>query len=46
MAIQATTLDADPKDSRIKELTEENEILFEQLHVVQEKLEKYRINNK
>ena len=29
------------QDVRIKELTEENELLFEQLHVVQEELEKY-----
>lgn len=41
MAVQETTQDADAKDARIKELTEENELLFEQLHVVQEELEKY-----
>lgn len=41
MAVQETTQGADAKDARIKELTEENELLFEQLHVVQEELEKY-----
>ena len=41
MAIQETTQGADAKDARITELTEENELLFEQLHVVQEELEKY-----
>lgn len=42
MAVQETTQRrADAKDARIKELTEENELLFEQLHVVQEELEKY-----
>lgn len=41
MAIQETMQGADAKDARIKELTEENELLFEQLHVVQEELEKY-----
>lgn len=41
MAIQETTQGADAKEARIKELTEENELLFEQLHVVQEELEKY-----
>ena len=41
MAIQEIKQDADAKDARIKELTEENELLFEQLHVVQEELEKY-----
>lgn len=41
MAIQETTQGVDAKDARIKELTEENELLFEQLHVVQEELEKY-----
>lgn len=41
MTIQETTLDADAKEARIKELTEENELLFEQLHVVQQDLEKY-----
>ena len=41
MAIQEVMRDADAKDARIKELTEENELLFEQLHVVQEELEKY-----
>ncbi len=40
MAIQETTQNY-PKEARIKELTEENELLFEQLHVVQEELEKY-----
>lgn len=29
------------QEARIRELTEENELLFEQLHVVQEELEKY-----
>lgn len=41
MAIQETSQDADAREARIKELTEENELLFEQLHVVQEELEKY-----
>ena len=44
MAIQETTQatqNADAKEARIKELTEENALLFEQLHVVQEELEKY-----
>lgn len=41
MAVQETTQGAGAKDARIKELTEENELLFEQLHVVQEELEKY-----
>lgn len=43
MAIQETTqaTQSDAKDARIRELTEENELLFEQLHVVQEELEKY-----
>lgn len=41
MAVQETTQGADAKDARIKELTEENELLFEQLHVVQEELGKY-----
>lgn len=41
MAVQEATQGADAKDARIKELTEENELLFEQLHVVQEELEKY-----
>lgn len=41
MVIQEIKQDADAKDARIKELTEENELLFEQLHVVQEELEKY-----
>ena len=37
---QVISQDASQED-RIKELTEENELLFEQLHVVQEELEKY-----
>lgn len=41
MATQATPQSTEDKDARIKELTEENELLFEQLHVVQEELEKY-----
>ncbi|WP_308599052.1 hypothetical protein [uncultured Desulfovibrio sp.] len=41
MATQETPQDTEDKDARIKELTEENELLFEQLHVVQEELEKY-----
>ena len=41
MVMQDIKQDADAKDTRIKELTEENELLFEQLHVVQEELEKY-----
>lgn len=41
MAVQKAMQGADAKDARIKELTEENELLFEQLHVVQEELEKY-----
>lgn len=41
MATQATPQGTEDKDARIKELTEENELLFEQLHVVQEELEKY-----
>ncbi|WP_303951281.1 hypothetical protein [Desulfovibrio piger] len=41
MAVQEAMQGADAKDARIKELTEENELLFEQLHVVQEELEKY-----
>lgn len=40
VAEQEQTADASPED-RIRELTEENELLFEQLHVVQEELEKY-----
>ena len=38
--MQEIKQDADAKDTRIKELTEENELLFEQLHVVQGELEK------
>lgn len=44
MAIQETTQatqSVDAKEARIKELTEENALLFEQLHIVQEELEKY-----
>lgn len=41
MATQEAILDVDAKEARIKELTEENELLFEQLHVIQEELEKY-----
>lgn len=41
MATQETPQDTEDKDARIKELTEENELLSEQLHVVQEELEKY-----
>ena len=41
MAIQETRQNIDAKDKRIKELTEEKELLFEQLHIVQGKLEKY-----
>ena len=41
MAVQEAMQGADAKDARIKELTEENGLLFEQLHVVQEELEKY-----
>lgn len=41
MVIQEIKQDADDKYARIKELTEENELLFEQLHIVQEELEKY-----
>ena len=39
-AEQEQTTGGSPED-RIRELTEENELLFEQLHVVQEELEKY-----
>ena len=35
MAVQEAMQGADAKDARIKELTEENGLLFEQLHVVQ-----------
>ncbi len=41
MAEQKTGQDANSNDARIRELTEENELLFDQLHVVQEELEKY-----
>lgn len=41
MSIQKTTQGSEVKDARIKELTEENELLFEQLHLLQEELEKY-----
>lgn len=41
MATTEIPQDAAARDARIKELTEENELLFEQLHVVQEELEKY-----
>lgn len=41
MPIQEVTQGADAGDARIRELTEENELLFEQLHVVQEELERY-----
>lgn len=41
MATLETSQDAATQETRIKELTEENELLFEQLHVVQEELEKY-----
>lgn len=46
MAVQETTQGADAKDARIKELTEENELLFEQLHVVQEELENTTTNSR
>ena len=42
MAVQETPQSADAREARIRELTEENGLLFEQLHVVQEELEKYR----
>lgn len=41
MAGQEILHEAVNQDARVKELTEENELLFEQLHVVQEELEKY-----
>ena len=41
MAVQETPQSADAREARIRELTEENGLLFEQLHVVQEELEKY-----
>ncbi len=41
MAAQKIAQTTDTQEARIKELTEENELLFEQLHVVQEELEKY-----
>ena len=41
MPIQEVTQGADAGDARIRELTEENKLLFEQLHVVQEELERY-----
>lgn len=41
MATPEISQDATVQEARIKELTEENELLFEQLHVVQEELEKY-----
>lgn len=41
MGNQDVPSDTESQDVRIKELTEENELLFEQLHVVQEELEKY-----
>lgn len=41
MTKQEMSFDAADQDARIKELTDENELLFEQLHVVQEELEKY-----
>ena len=41
MTKQEMSSDAANQDARIKELTDENELLFEQLHVVQEELEKY-----
>lgn len=40
VAEQEQLASGSPED-RIRELTEENELLFEQLHVVQEELEKY-----
>lgn len=36
-----TPQNIDAQETRIRELTEENELLFDQLHVVQEELEKY-----
>lgn len=41
MATPEISQDAAVQEARIKELTEENELLFEQLHMVQEELEKY-----
>lgn len=41
MTKQEMSSEAANQDARIKELTDENELLFEQLHVVQEELEKY-----
>lgn len=41
MAVQEAPQNADAREARIRELTEENELLFDQLHVVQEELEKY-----
>ena len=41
MAKQEVPSDTASQDVRIKELTIENGRLFEQLHVVQEELEKY-----
>ena len=46
MAGQEIPLDAAGQEARIKELSEENELLFEQLHVVQEELEKYYLKLK
>ena len=41
MTKQEMSSDAANQDARIKELTDENGLLFDQLHVVQEELEKY-----
>lgn len=46
MAGQEIPLDAAGQEARIKELSVENELLFEQLHVVQEELEKYYLKLK
>ncbi|WP_411330855.1 hypothetical protein [Desulfovibrio desulfuricans] len=46
MAGQEIPLDAAGQEARIKELSDENEILFEQLHVVQVELEKYYLKLK
>ena len=46
MAGQEISLDVVGQEARIKELSEENELLFEQLHVVQEELEKYYLKLK
>ena len=46
MATQKEYHNTDAQNERIKELTEENELLLEQLHMVQEELERYYLKLK